>query len=496
MRYGNRNLRFFRPHVVLGPLALVGVVASISGCTDQTQTTTVTRNTPECEAQPVQEARSPGVDDEHRTPEFWIEHYGEQAETVVMSNDRLVPHNLRNESIEGGFRSPVDPRIASVDGVNEDLEERIEFLRERVGSGRFVEGETGALELAVARIEGAERIDEWFVIERERPLWCLPMTVGLFVPPPDPAFDRNRCASLHTGELVRALRETDDKKFVYVHAGHSVGWLEDPDRSNALDFDQALMHRASKSWAVVVHDDTVVGDRNLRMGTRIRLEDPPQAKQPGPDGSPPPPAPSDAPMQGFVVPQLDTPVALDRGDAIAQGYLPLTRKNLFEVAFRELGEPYGWGGTEGERDCSRFLYDVFAVFGVQLARHSSVQAKLGSRRINTKNMSEDDKRAAIRKAAQAGIVLLYMKGHIMLYLGNDGGRDFALSSLSEYLTPCDGAGDQVHRLDRVEVTTLELGRGTARTSFIERIETLVIFDQTPFADRKARQDGLSLNPRR
>lgn len=340
-------------------------------------------------------------------------------------------------------------------------------------------------------------MDQWFVIQSETPLWCVPMTSGLFVPPPDPAFDRNRCASLHVGELVRGLRETPDQQFVYVHAGHSVGWLETPDRSSVLDFDQALMHRASEAWAVVVHDDTAVGDKELRMGTRIRLEDPPPIKLPGPDGDPPP-VERAGPMRGFVVPDLDNAIPLKRGDAIVEGYLPLTRKNLFEVAFRELGEPYGWGGTNGERDCSRFVYDLFAVFGVQLARHSAVQAKLGSRRINARKMSEEKKRAAIRKAAQSGIVLLYMKGHIMLYLGNDGGRDFALSSLSEYLTPCeggDGGKDQVHRLDRVEVTTLELGRGTARKSFIERIETIVVFDETPIRVKR-RRGGLSLKPRR
>jgi hypothetical protein len=50
-----------------------------------------------------------------------------------------------------------------------------------------------------------------------------------------------------------------------------------------------------------------------------------------------------------------------------------------------------------------------------------------------------------------------------------------VSSVSEWLEPCDGGPDTVHRIDKVEVTTLELGRGTERTAFIERISRLVVF---------------------
>jgi hypothetical protein len=63
----------------------------------------------------------------------------------------------------------------------------------------------------------------------------------------------------------------------------------------------------------------------------------------------------------------------------------------------------------------------------------------------------------------------------MLYLGHEGERDFVVSSLSEYLVPCPGGPDTVHRLDRVTVTDLELGRGSERTSFIERITKISIF---------------------
>ena len=117
-----------------------------------------------------------------------------------------------------------------------------------------------------------------------------------------------------------------------------------------------------------------------------------------------------------------------------------------------------------------------AIFGIRLARNSSVQAKQGAWSIDLSNMTSEAKRAAIRSANDKGVVMLYMRGHIMLYLGERDGTDYAISALSEFLEPCpsEGGPDRVFRLDRVEVTTLDLGAGTERTSFIERMERAVV----------------------
>ncbi|MFT7626277.1 MAG: hypothetical protein ACI9WU_005472, partial [Myxococcota bacterium] len=156
------------------------------------------------------------------------------------------------------------------------------------------------------------------------------------------------------------------------------------------------------------------------------------------------------------------------------GHLPFTRRHVFEVAMHRLGEAYGWGGYRGNRDCSRYLMDVFATFGVRLSRHSSYQSKSGTRTVELKGMSDNEKAAAIRQAGKDGLVLLYMPGHIMLYLGEDAGRPWAVSSLSEFLVPC-GDEEQVKRVDRVAISDLELGRSTSRKAFLQRLTRLAIF---------------------
>jgi cell wall-associated NlpC family hydrolase len=145
------------------------------------------------------------------------------------------------------------------------------------------------------------------------------------------------------------------------------------------------------------------------------------------------------------------------------------------VAFSELRAPYGWGGRAGERDCSSFLRDALSTYGIQFARHSGVQAELGTDNVDLQGLTEREKLGTIEHWAGRGVVLLYMPGHIMLYLGADGDQHYAISAMSEYLEPCEGGADTVHRIDSVAVTTLEIGRDTERTAFIERLTRLVAF---------------------
>src|SRR5690606_19405289 len=113
--------------------------------------------------------------------------------------------------------------------IDSELSERLAFLRERVDTGTYVEGEPGMLERAAARIALATAIEgpNLRFVAAETPLWCVPSSEGLYTTPIDRDFDRNRCASLHPGELVRALRASPaDDHWIYVDAGHSVGWID------------------------------------------------------------------------------------------------------------------------------------------------------------------------------------------------------------------------------------------------------------------------------
>lgn len=446
-------------HAWLGLCAL----ALLGGCRREpeprTEAEAGTAESAACPIQQVREARAPDVRPEQEQPEYWLNKLSVDHDAELLDAASRSALATRVAELPGGWRDPTRPDSGDPTLVEAELNERLTFLRERVAAGKYVEGDPGALARAAARIAEAVASDGpalRFVVS-ETPLWCVPSREGLYTEPVDLDFDRNRCASLHPGELVHALRATPDGAWVYVDSGHSVGWVEQTPTAtlgpgHTPEAARAQLDAQPRVW--------MLGDfEQLRAGTSFPLLS------------------RDDDSLTIAVPSLEGTVEreLPQSAPVLAGALPFSRRAVFTQAFALLEQPYGWGGRDGHRDCSSYLLDVFAQFDVRLPRNSAVQAQLGTKSVDLSQLDEAGKTAAIRTAARAGVVLLYMPGHIMLYLGHDGAHDYGLSALSEYLTPCPGGPDVVHRLDKVAVTTLAVGRGTERRAFIERITRMAVF---------------------
>ncbi len=193
---------------------------------------------------------------------------------------------------------------------------------------------------------------------------------------------------------------------------------------------------------------------------------------------------------GFVAADARLSAGIDAGRARAALVTPapITRRALYEKAFSYLDTPYGWGGKDGGRDCSRFLMDTFGAFGLRLPRPSGSQANAGSMTIDVSKVEAEDERLSLIDAADArGFVLLHFPGHIMLYLGrNAEGRPMAIHAFAEYLEACSpeqaqaaGRSETLRAVDRVQISDLSLGAGTSRRSFLERITKITVLGGTP-----------------
>jgi cell wall-associated NlpC family hydrolase len=101
--------------------------------------------------------------------------------------------------------------------------------------------------------------------------------------------------------------------------------------------------------------------------------------------------------------------------------LPMTVRNLSLIANQMLGQPYGWGGLGGYRDCSSTTHDLFVPFGLWLPRDSVDQAKAGNA-ISLRGLSSADKERTILEKGKPWLTLLRSPGHIMLYIGRRDGR--------------------------------------------------------------------------
>jgi cell wall-associated NlpC family hydrolase len=87
-----------------------------------------------------------------------------------------------------------------------------------------------------------------------------------------------------------------------------------------------------------------------------------------------------------------------------------------------VGEPYGWGGKMQARDCSSLTKDFFAPFGIFLRRNSKEQSHDGKRVTKLRWLSAKKKKEMILKKAKPFRSLLYVGGHVTLYLGEKKGE--------------------------------------------------------------------------
>lgn len=106
----------------------------------------------------------------------------------------------------------------------------------------------------------------------------------------------------------------------------------------------------------------------------------------------------------------------------ADSPVPLTYSHLITFVNRMIGEPYGWGGMFENRDCSATIKDLFTPFGLTLPRHSAHQAQGRYGRIELKNLPPQKKEALIVDRGIPYLSLLWLPGHIMLYIGSRDGH--------------------------------------------------------------------------
>ncbi|MGC9491018.1 MAG: SH3 domain-containing protein [Thermovirgaceae bacterium] len=136
--------------------------------------------------------------------------------------------------------------------------------------------------------------------------------------------------------------------------------------------------------------------------------------------------------------------------------LECTPWNMASLMSQMEGEPYGWGGLFGYRDCSGTIRDLFVPFGIWLPRHSLNQAKRGER-IGLTGLTGEEKRKRILEEGVPFRTLLWMPGHVMLYLGTFRGEVVVFHTFWGIQTT-EGGKEGRWVVGRTAFTSLEPGR--------------------------------------
>jgi hypothetical protein len=383
-------------------------------------------------------------------PGFWIAHHP-SADRVVLNavgvqhfNQTLVANGLVKDLLS---MSSLEVQVSSAQ-IQKEIKK---FLR---GDYFDHEGKAASRDF-FSRIEDNVVLDSMadqrprhaFVI-RQCDQRLLPTAEVLTAEPFDFEFDEIQNSSLDAGTPVIVFYETLDEQWVYTQTTASAGWVK-KENLEFVSSDEFMNQITAKKFAVVVSAKAdLYRDRertqfydNVRMGMRLAVNV----------------VHSDS-VEVMIAPRQSA--FLHRRD-INMGYLSYTPRNIIEQAFKMLNAPYGWGGLNGQQDCSAFLKQIFATVGIELPRNSAEQGQVGEL-LGSKGQVETFKKAI------AGITIAQLKGHIVLYLGMVDQQPYAIHATFAYREP-GGLTDQTRVVNRVIVSDLSLGAGTKKGSLLERI---------------------------
>lgn len=189
----------------------------------------------------------PHVAPEHETLGYWLsrsEAYGPLDEPLL-SPDAIRRHNLalRKPDASGEPRGQAD-LLRPVDraALQAQVDERLAYLRDKLETKSYVDAGGAPLGASASAMLDAtrahEELEEWRIVGTLAPLRCGPLHEGLYQPPIDVDFDRNRCSTMRSGEVVQLLARWDNG-MVLARTPYALGWVEESSLSPAMDRDAA-----------------------------------------------------------------------------------------------------------------------------------------------------------------------------------------------------------------------------------------------------------------
>ncbi|GAA8469781.1 SH3 domain-containing C40 family peptidase [Helicobacter pylori] len=256
------------------------------------------------------------------------------------------------------------------------------------------------------------------VVARDSDVRAVPTNKPFYLSPKGYPFDRYQNSLIFQGTPVLITHFNTDKTYAHIQSSFVYGWIKVSDLAYMHDKDIELLTHL-KDYVMPIKDKiplyTDYGDfyTSARVGELFALI--PQSQK-----TPQKPPKKELKAYGFL---RDA-----NGYATLQSVI-LEEKDffVFPKAFNSenmayfidtmLGQKYGWGGLLGNRDCSAFTRDSFANFGILLPRNSYAQSRYANNYVDLSPMKAKEKEDYILKNATPFGTLIYLKGHIMLYLG-------------------------------------------------------------------------------
>lgn len=289
-------------------------------------------------------------------------------------------------------------------------------------------------------------------------------------------FDYNQNSAVWAGTPLFVSHVSDDGTFVAVERPYTCGWIDA--RDLAYVSDEFVGSYRSKDIAAIVRDRIPIRNDAAgflfqgRVGMLLPFESATEAETrllaPVADGN------RRASFMRVSLPARD----------VARVPLPFAGERLAAMINEIIGQPYGWGGMGGHRDCSSTLLDVFLPFGLPLPRNSGQQA-LAGKNIEIEQLTAAQKEERIRAEAAPFRTLLNLPGHVMLYLGAYEGTPVAFHTIWGLRTEsADGSDPGRFVIGKSVISSLSPGMeldalSRSRGDLLSRITSLTLLGEQP-----------------
>lgn len=241
----------------------------------------------------------------------------------------------------------------------------------------------------------------------DKPYFINPKRPGQAYP-----FDIFQNSTLRAGAAVKVFHVSYDNAWYYVEATNASGWVHREHIAfTSPEIEEVWIN--ANGYVAITQDNVLIKNNNYCEAVNLGTVFPLIAEQ------------SDGyivavPLQSAYGEALLEHCFVDKKNA-AKMPLTLTIDKVAKLSEPLIGNLYGWGGMYNDRDCSSTMQDLFTPFGIWLPRNSAQQAKAGHQ-IMLKNLSDKEKEDRIRKEAIPFQTLLYLPGHIGLYVGQQDGK--------------------------------------------------------------------------
>ena len=397
----------------------------------------------------------PNVKPEYESADFWIKRIPD-AQKTILSTEQIREANAKALKADTRLTD-----IFSAECLDRSyIVELFSTIRSQFREGTYVDHtnrpvSSDLLEKFFLQMDECgipAKIEPVFgLITRVTELRELPTEEVMMGKPDDIAFDLLQYARLECGTPVRILHYSANREWTLVQTNFAAGWIRTLDMAigdcqSIFQFDAAFPLVITGEHADVYLDENyTIFAALLPMGAKLPLN---AAGGPGYKVS-------------FPIRDSNTKLKIITGfikkaEDVHVGYLPYTYENTLRQAFKLRGQPYGWGGLFGGRDCSRFIRDIFRCFGFNMPANSFRQANfVPDRKKNVSELKSREKMEAL-ELYENRPSLLYLKGHIMLYLGSLHGRGYAIHSTWAY-SDQSLFREHLYQVGRVVVSDLSLG---------------------------------------